>query len=112
MLISGALAGMMALNPIMGDQQRMQLEFAGGAGFVGIAVALMGRSHPFGIVLASILCGMLTQGGFELLFEMPEISREMVLVIQALIILFTGALDHMVRDPVERLFVRMNKRDA
>ena len=52
MLISGALAGMMALNPIMGDQHRLQLEFVSGAGFVGIAVALMGRSHPVGIVLA------------------------------------------------------------
>ena len=45
MLISGGLSGMMALNPIMGDQHRMQLEFVAGAGFVGIAVALMGRSH-------------------------------------------------------------------
>jgi hypothetical protein len=41
---------MMALNPIMGDQHRMQLDFVTGAGFVGIAVALMGRSHPVGIV--------------------------------------------------------------
>ena len=110
MLISGALAGMLSINVVMGEQERLIKEFVEGAGFVGIAVALMGRSHPFGIVLASILFGMLTQGGFELLFEMPEISREMVLVIQALIILFTGALDHMVRDPVERLFFRMKKR--
>ena len=48
------------------------LEFVGGAGFVGIAVALMGRSHPVGIVLASILFGMLYQGGAELAFDMPR----------------------------------------
>ena len=73
MLISGALAGMMALNPIMGDQHRVPLDFVAGAGFVGIAVALMGRSHPAGIVPAAILFGMLYQGGAELAFEMPNI---------------------------------------
>ncbi|MDQ7010545.1 MAG: ABC transporter permease, partial [Mariprofundaceae bacterium] len=109
MLISGALAGMLAINVVMGEQERLIKEFVEGAGFVGIAVALMGRSHPFGIVLAALLFGMLNQGGFELLWEMPAISKEMVLVIQALIILFTGALDNMVRDPLERLFIRMRK---
>jgi len=112
MLISGALAGMLAINVVMGEQGRLIKEFVEGAGFVGIAVALMGRSHPFGIVLASILFGMLTQGGFELLWEMPDLSKEMVLVIQALIILFTGALDNMVRMPLERLFLHLHKKAA
>ncbi len=110
MLISGALAGMLSINVVMGEQGRLIKDFVEGAGFIGIAVALMGRSHPFGIVLAALLFGMLTQGGFELLWEMPDVSREMVLVIQALIILFTGALNYMVHDPVERLFLRMRKR--
>jgi len=112
MLISGALAGMLAINVVMGEQEHLIIGFVEGAGFVGIAVALMGRSHPFGIVLAALLFGMLTQGGFELLWEMPSISKEMVLVIQALIILFTGALNHMVHDPVERLFLRLRKARA
>ena len=72
----------------------------------------MGRSHPFGIVLAALLFGMLTQGGFELLWEMPSISKEVVLVIQALIILFTGALDNMVRVPLERVFVRLKRENS
>jgi simple sugar transport system permease protein len=76
---------------------------------VGIAVALMGRSHPIGVFLAALLFGMLYQGGAELEFEMPAVSREMLLVIQALVILFTGALDNMVRTPVERLFLAMRK---
>ncbi|MEM1378774.1 MAG: ABC transporter permease, partial [Pseudomonadota bacterium] len=63
MMISGALAGMMALNPVMGAQERLQLDFVTGAGFVGIAVALIGRSHPAGIIPAAILFGMLYQGG-------------------------------------------------
>jgi simple sugar transport system permease protein len=53
---------------------------------------------------------MLYQGGAELEFEMPAVSREMLLVIQALVILFTGALDNMVRMPVERMFLRFGKR--
>ena len=105
MLMSGAMAGMMALNVVMGFQHRLVLDYVGGAGFVGIAVALMGRSHPFGVVLAAILFGILYQGGAELAFEMPSISREMIVVIQALVILFTGALENLVRAPVERAFL-------
>jgi len=110
MLMSGAMAGFMALNVVMGYSQRLLLEFTAGAGFVGIAVALMGRSHPFGVVLAAILFGMLYQGGAELAFEMPKISREMIVVIQALVILFTGALENMVRWPVERSFLQLRRR--
>ncbi len=109
MIISGALAGMLSINVVMGEQERLIKEFVEGAGFVGIAVALMGRNHPVGIILAAILFGMLTQGGFELLWEMPNISKEVVLVIQGMIILFTGALDYMVRGPVEKLFLRARK---
>jgi simple sugar transport system permease protein len=104
MLISGGLAGMMALNGVMGDQHRLQLDIAAGAGFVGIAVALMGRSHPFGIVLASILFGVLYQGGAELAFEIPQITRDMIVVIQALVILFAGALEYLFRPLLVRIF--------
>ena len=55
---------------------------------------------------------MLYQGGAELEFERPAISKEMIVVIQALVILFTGALDNMVRDPVERLCLRLSKGGA
>jgi len=109
MLISGGLSGLMAINVVMGEAERLVLGFVEGAGFMGIAVSLMGRNHPFGIVLAGLLFGMLNQGGFELLWEMPAMSREMVLVIQALIIIFTGALVNMTRDPIERFFIRMNR---
>jgi simple sugar transport system permease protein len=108
MLISGALAGLMALNPVMGDQQRLQIEFVSGAGFVGIAVALMGRAHPVGIILAAILFGALYQGGAELAFDMPAISRDMILVIQGLVILFAGALEHMFRPAIIRGFTLMS----
>lgn len=104
MLISGALAGQMGLNTIMGDQHHMAIDFASGAGFVGIAVALMGRSHPVGIIPAAILFGMLYQGGANLSFEMPEISRDMIVIIQGLVILFAGALEHMFRPAIQTVF--------
>ncbi|KAB0682715.1 ABC transporter permease [Aureimonas leprariae] len=104
MMISGGLAGLMALNAVMGDQYRVQIEFPAGAGFVGIAVALMGRGHPLGIVPAAILFGMLYQGGAELAFDMPAISRDMIVIIQGLVILFAGALENMLRPGVGTVF--------
>ncbi|AHM02865.1 putative nucleoside ABC transporter, permease 1 component [Roseibacterium elongatum DSM 19469] len=110
MLISGGLAGMMATNSVMGEAERLVIDHVQGAGFVGIAVALMGRSHPVGVFLAALLFGVLYQGGAELEFEMPAVSREMIVVIQALVILFTGALDNMVRMPMEAVFLARHRR--
>jgi simple sugar transport system permease protein len=112
MMISGALGGMMALNPTMGDQHNVAIDFVSGAGFVGIAVALMGRSHPVGIVLAAILFGMLYQGGAELAFEMPAISRDMIVIIQGLVILFAGALEHMFRPSIQALFASFSPKSV
>lgn len=111
MMISGALAGMMAINNVMGEAERLVLNSVEGAGFIGIAVALMGRSHPFGVFIAAILFGFLYQGGAELALW-TTIPRELIVVIQALVILFTGALDNMVRMPLERVFLALRKREA
>jgi simple sugar transport system permease protein len=108
MLISGALAGLMAINNVMGEAERLVMNATEGAGFIGIAVALMGRSHPFGVFLAALLFGFLYQGGAELALW-TSIPRELIVVIQALVILFTGALDNMVRMPLEKLFLAMNR---
>ena len=106
MLVSGALAGCMSLNELMGVQHRLVLEFTAGYGFAGIAVALMGRGHPVGVVLASILFGALYQGGAELSFEIPRITRDMVVAIQGLVILFAGALEFMFVPAVRAALLR------
>ena len=111
MLISGGLAGMMAINNVMGEAERLVLNAVEGAGFIGIAVALMGRNHPLGVFLAALLFGFLYQGGGELALW-TSIPRELIVVIQALVILFTGALDNMVRMPLERMFLAIRKRGA
>jgi general nucleoside transport system permease protein len=106
MCLSGALAGLVGLNEIMGVHHRLLLDFTAGYGFTGIAVALMGRNHPVGIVLASLLFGALYQGGAELDFEFATITRDMVVVIQGLVILFSGALAYMFSPIIARRFMR------
>jgi simple sugar transport system permease protein len=94
--VSGALAGMVGMNEIAGVSGRLILEFVGGAGFTGIAVALMGRNHPLGIILASVLFGALFQGGAEVAFDVPGFSRDMVVMLQGFIVLFSGAMTYVI----------------
>jgi ABC-type uncharacterized transport system permease subunit len=112
MILSGGLAGGLAVNELMGYQHRLILEFSAGYGFVGIAVALMGRAHPAGIVLASLLFGMLYQGGAELAFEQPRITRDMVVVIGGIVVLFVGALDRLFRHLVARMIAAARPASA
>ena len=106
MMLSGGLAGCMSLNELLGVQHRLVLEFTGGFGFVGIAVALMGRGHPAGIVPAALLFGALYQGGAELAFAIPAITRDLVVMIQGLVILFAGALEYMFVPALRPLLAR------
>ena len=110
MAISGALAAGVAVNEVMGVQSRLLLEFTAGYGFVGIAVALMGRAHPVGVVLASLLFGMLYQGGAELAFDEPKITRDMIVVIQGFVVLFAGALEGLFRRPLRLMFAGLAPR--
>lgn len=95
MIISGALCGLMAINNVMGQSERLLQNSAEGAGFIGIAVALMGRNHPVGVILAAVLFGFLYQGGAALGMN-TTIPVELRTVLQGLVILFTGALNMMV----------------
>lgn len=104
MAIAGALAGMMAVNEAIGVQKRLVVGYVQGFGFIGIAVAFMGRAHPVGIALSALLFGALYQGGQELAFVMPAVPSELVVVIQALVILFSGAMDEMFKPVLERVF--------
>ncbi len=110
MLLSGALAGCLGLNELMGSQHRILIDFPGGAGFVGIAVALMGRNHPLGIFLAAVLFGALYQGGSQLSFDMPKVNRDMVVVIQGLVILFCGALENVFKAPLATLLAFFGRK--
>jgi simple sugar transport system permease protein len=106
MLLSGALSGGVALNEVMGAQHKLLVNFPNGYGFTGIAVALMGRNHPAGVLIAAVLFGALYQGGAELSFDMPAISTYLIVALQGLVILFTGGLATMLRPSLARLFGR------
>ena len=112
MLVAGAMAGLMGLNELMGLQHRLIANFTMGYGFVGIAVAFMGRGHPVGIILAAILFGALYQGGAELAFEMPAISRDLIIMVQGFVILFAGALEHLFRPQLTWVFGRLQSFGA
>ncbi|MBL9033606.1 MAG: ABC transporter permease [Rhodospirillaceae bacterium] len=110
MCLSGGLAAGVAFNQLVGYHHKLLLDFVAGAGFTGIAVALMGRNHPVGIVLAALLFGALYQGGAELAFEIPTINRDMIVAMQGLVILFSGALAYMNRPWIARLYLALSRR--
>jgi simple sugar transport system permease protein len=83
MAISGALAGLGGLNYVLGYKHYYEEGFAGGAGFLGIAVALVGRNHPVGIVIAAMLFATLSQGGLAVNALVP---KQMMDVLQAVVI--------------------------
>jgi general nucleoside transport system permease protein len=82
--VSGAIAGLGGLNYVLGYKHYYEEGFATGAGFLGIAVALVGRSHPIGIGLAALLFATLSQGGLAVNALVP---KQMVDVLQAVVIL-------------------------
>ena len=90
----------------------MLLDFVAGAGFAGIAVSLIGRNHPVGIVLASLLFGALYQGGAELAFEITGFSRDMVFMLQGLIVLFAGAMAQVTAAWLARGWLRWQQHRA
>lgn len=84
MLLSGALAGLGGVNFTAGYKGYYEDGFAGGAGFLGIAVALVGRNHPLGILLAALLFATLSQGGLAVNALVP---KQLVDILQAVVIL-------------------------
>ncbi|MER3443059.1 MAG: ABC transporter permease [Armatimonadota bacterium] len=93
MAISGALAGLAATHYVLGggiDEYRLKQSLPTSVGFDGIAVALMGQNTPIGISLSALLFGVLLTGGLDLNQQLA-VSRELVTVLQALIVLFIAA---------------------
>ena len=84
MLLSGAIAGVGGLNFVLGYKHYYEEGFASGAGFLGIAVAIVGRNHPVGIVLASLLFATISQGGLAVNALVP---KQIVEVLEAVVII-------------------------
>ena len=112
MALSGALAALVGINEIAGVHNRLMADFVAGAGFTGIAVSLIGRNHPLGIVLAALLFGALYQGGAELAFEIQGFSRDMVFTLQGLVVLFAGAMAQVAAPWLARVYWGLRRAPA
>ena len=86
--LSGALAGLGGINFVLGYEHYYEEGFATGAGFLGIAVALVGRSNPLGVVLAALFFATLSQGGLAINALVP---KQMVDALQGVVILAMAA---------------------
>ena len=104
MLFSGMLAGMAGAIEVTALNYRHELGFAVGYGFDAIAIALLGKNHPAGVVLASLLFAAMRNGATRMQF-LTQIPVDVISVIQALILLFVAA------DAVVRYIYRIRSRD-
>lgn len=100
MAISGAMAGLAGVEQILAVHGRFIQRFSPELGFMGIAVALLGRSHPVGVFFAGILFGALRTGGAAM-DRMTDVPRELIVIVQALIILFVAA-DLLIRNMLKK----------
>jgi simple sugar transport system permease protein len=91
MAVSGALAGMVAINEVLGNRHRYYDGFSDNYGFTGIAVALLGRNHPVGVILAALLFAALQHGGIYVDGFSEHVTKDIVQVLQGIIILFVAA---------------------
>lgn len=92
MSISGGLAGMVAIGEVLGNRYLYYHDFSGDIGFLGIAVALLGRNHPLGVFLAAIFFAILSRGGIFVDAFTEYVSKDLVEVLQAIVILFVASL--------------------
>ena len=88
--LAGALASGVALTEVLGNSGQFRIGFSPDFGFIGIAVALMARNHPLGILLSAFLMGALHKGASDLDFETTTITRDFSKIIQGVIILFVA----------------------
>jgi general nucleoside transport system permease protein len=89
--VAGGLAGLVGVGEVLGNAGKFRVGFSPEYGFMGIAVALLGRNHPGGVVAAALLFGALHKGAADLDLETDHVTRELSLVLQALIILAVSA---------------------
>ena len=100
MAISGILAGLGSTSFVLGYKHFFEQGFSGGAGFLGIAVALIGRNHPLGVIVAALFFGALSYGGLVIGGYVP---RELVEVLQALVILFAISTQQVIERATRRM---------
>jgi general nucleoside transport system permease protein len=89
--VAGGLAGLVGVGEVLGNAGKFKVGFSPEYGFMGIAVALLGRNHPIGVIFAALLFGALHKGTADLDLETEHVTHELSLVLQALIIISVSA---------------------
>ena len=100
-LLAGGLAGLVGAIEVLGNSGKFKMDFSPGFGFTGIAVALLARGNPIGVLFSGLLFGALHKGSLDLDLETEKITREVSMVLQGLVILTVaadGLWDWMKRD--------------
>jgi len=110
MFLSGALGGLAGAVEVLGVHYKFYASFSPGYGWDAIAVALLGLTHPVGVVASAILFGVLRSGSITMQ-AIAQISKDIVLILSALIIFFT-ATNQTLRPMLERLTLRLSTRKA
>lgn len=91
MSLAGAVAGMVGINEVLGSSGKFKMGFSPEYGFIGIAVALLGRNRPLGVVCSALLFGALHKGAGALDMETEKVTRDFSQILQGLIILTVSA---------------------
>jgi len=106
-VLSGAIAGLVGVNEVMGYRYRFLDGFSAGYGYLGIAVALLGRNHPAGVFISAVIFGAVMRGGLLVDVYSEKISKDFVYIIQGILILFvvSGELWNKFR-------IQIRRRDA
>jgi general nucleoside transport system permease protein len=106
MLLSGGVAGLVGMPQLLGASHSFALDFPAGLGFIGIAVALLGRNHPVGMAIAALLWGILDNASNSL--DVAGVPREIVVIMQGVVVLSVVIAYELVR----RYRVMLEQRDV
>jgi len=110
MFLGGALAGLVGINEVMGYHHSLIEGFSPGYGFTGIAVALLARNNPLGILLTALLFGSLQNSARELEFLSERVSKELSLVLQGALIAI-AACDFYIGKWIHKIGFRKKRRE-
>src|SRR5690606_29221812 len=108
MLISGGIAGLVGMPQLLGSTYKYDSAFQAGIGFTGIGVALLGRNHPAGMVVGALLFSFLDRSAQIL--ELRDVPREVVAIMQGVILLSAVIAYEVTRRMADRAEVRAASR--
>ncbi len=91
MMLAGAIAGLVGVVEVLGNAGKFRMGFSPDFGFIGIAVALLARGRPLPILASALLFGALHKGAGDLDLETENVTRDLSLILEALVILCVSA---------------------